>query len=114
MPKGPQNRPVTGREATQFKAGQRSANPGGRPKGYGEYIRERCGHDGKLLADILIAIVTNDVDFMGQHGYEVPNTKELLTAIEMLSNRGYGSPPKDINITGNLNTTQKVIHEHGK
>ncbi len=77
-----------------------SGNPGGRPKGYGEYIRQRCGSDGKLLADILIAIVTNDVEFLGQHGYEVPNVKELLTAVEMLSDRGYGKAPQSIQLSG--------------
>jgi hypothetical protein len=87
---------ATGKGWVQGKSG----NPGGRPKGYGEYIRAQCGHDGKLLSDILIALVKNDEQFLGQRGYEIPNVKELLIAIEMLFDRGYGKAPQQLEISG--------------
>lgn len=87
-----------------FKPGQ-SGNPNGRPKtgtSLAEYIRKLGGEDGKVYADKLhtIAVETHD------------NVNARMTAIGILLERGYGSPPKDINVTGTLETQTTVIHEY--
>jgi hypothetical protein len=95
-----------------------SGNPGGRPKGQSAYIREKCGHNGELLADMLIALVKHDIDFLTQHGLEIPNTKELLLAIEMLYDRGWGKAPQSIELTGDdggpVQLVKRVIVDAGR
>ena len=87
-----------------FKPGN-NANPKGRPptgQSLAEYIRELGGENGKVYADKLHAIAVEPHD----------NANARLTALNTLMERGYGSPPKDINLTAKLSTT--VVHEHEK
>ena len=87
-----------------FQPGNR-ANPNGRPptgQSLAEYIRELGGPNGKVYADKLHLIAVEAHD----------NVNARITALNTLMERGYGSPPKDINLTAKLSTT--VVHEHEK
>ena len=95
-PNRPKKRVPPGR---RWQKGE-SGNPGGRPKGLGSYVREKCGEDGRVLIDMLFAIVTNDVQFFEQHAIEVPNTKEVLQATEMLMDRGWGKATQAVEVGG--------------
>ena len=82
-----------------------NANPKGRPPtgtSLAEYIRKLGGEDGKVYADKLHAIAVEPHD----------NVNARMTAINTLLERGYGSPPKDINLNGTLNTQTTVTHEY--
>ena len=87
-----------------FQPGQ-SGNPAGRPKtglALSDYIRKLAGEDGKLYVDRLHAIALNDAE----------SVQAQMTAMNTLLERGYGSPPKDLNISGELATTTTVNHHY--
>lgn len=74
----------------QWKAGDPSPNPGGRPKGLAAYIRENT-LDGRDLADFLINVVRG-----GEKVFCKMNDR--LKACEMLLDRAFGriqGPPAD-------------------
>jgi hypothetical protein len=104
-------------EGRKFPKGQ-SGNPGGRPKGLAKYIRERCGANGELLIDGLVAVVNNDVDYLSQRGMEIPNTREWLEAHRELLDRGYGKAPQTIELTGDdggpVQLVKRVIVDAGR
>lgn len=87
-----------------FKPGN-NANPKGRPptgQSLAEYIRKLGGENGKVYADKLHAIAVEPHE----------NVNARLVAIDKLMERGYGSPPKSLDINGTLNTQTTVTHEY--
>ena len=64
----------------------KSGNPGGRPKGLMNQVRDRT-KDGKILIDFAMAVLK------GQHGAEV---SDQLAAMRFLAERGWGKPAQKI------------------
>lgn len=52
------------------------------------------------MADALHAIISHDVDWLTQHGLEIPNMREYLEAISTAYDRGFGKAPQSLEITG--------------
>ena len=87
-----------------FQPGQ-SGNPAGRPRtgqSLAEYIRKLAGEDGKVYVDKLDAIVQSDKE----------PVQARLTAIGILLERGFGKPPQDLNLSGQLETHTTVNHHY--
>ncbi len=80
MPNTPQIRDTTGR----FVPGQ-SGNPGGRPKGFRNYINDVTA-DGNDLVDFVISV------FRGDHGEDM---RPRMDAATWLADRGFGKPTVD-------------------
>ena len=80
MPNTPQIRDTTGR----FVPGQ-SGNPGGRPKGFRNYINDVTA-DGNDLVDFVISV------FRGDHGEDM---RLRMDAATWLADRGFGKPIVD-------------------
>ena len=79
----PQNRGKQGiirTRAGQFRKGA-SGNPGGRPQGFGVYIRKRT-KDGETIADFMLAVMAD------------PNRKldQRMEAAAWLADRAFGKP----------------------
>ena len=75
----PQNRDLTGR----FLAGQ-SGNPGGRPVGFREQIKESTG-DGSELVEVVLSVLRVLRD-------ENASNRERMEAATWLADRGFGKP----------------------
>lgn len=93
-----------GKNATSFQPGQ-VANPRGRPpvgKSIAEYIRKLGGENGKIYVDKLHELAA------GNHN----NVTARLAAIDALLNRGFGKPPQDVNVKGQVDSRTTVIHEY--
>jgi hypothetical protein len=78
-----------------------SGNPRGRPpsgEALAEYIRDLGGADGKVYIDRLHAIA------IGRH----KDTRNRLTAIGTLLERGFGKPPQAIEHSGNIGRVPDV------
>lgn len=87
-----------------FKKGQ-SGNPAGRPptgKSIAEYIRKLGGEDGKVYVDELHTLATLPHD----------DPRVRMMAIGLLLERGFGKPPQDVNVAGELKTQTTVVHEY--
>lgn len=69
----------------QWKAGDPSPNPGGRPKGLAAYIREHT-MDGRELADFLIKVMHGEI----KEGFK---GLDRIRACELLLNRAFGTQP---------------------
>ena len=76
----PQNRDLTGR----FIAGQ-SGNPGGRPLGFREQIKQSTA-DGNELVDVVLAVLRD----------QTASNRERMEAATWLADRGFGKPTVDI------------------
>ena len=72
----PQNRDRTGR----FIAGQ-SGNPGGRPVGFRELIKESTA-DGSELVDVVVNVLRD----------QTASNRERMEAATWLADRGFGKP----------------------
>jgi hypothetical protein len=101
------------KEDTQFKPGQPSANPGGRPKGFANKIKALCGDDYDKLADglFMIAFGTKGQreEFFGE---DVKVTaKDRVAALKELRDSGPGRPVQTLDHRGNVPGTTRVIHE---
>lgn len=84
----------------RFQPGQ-SGNPGGRPKSdLGERIRKATA-DGRLLSDVLTAIVRadkNDVEKV--LGGDRPKISERIEAVKVMEARGWGKAPQPLEHSG--------------
>lgn len=72
---------------TQFKPGQ-SGNPGGRPKGFAEYIRAET-KEGKDLVDFALSVVRGEKQ---RGAKQPPGLLYRLEALKWLGDRGWGKP----------------------
>ena len=72
----PQNRDETGR----FLAGQ-SGNPGGRPVGFREQIKESTS-EGKELVEVVLGVLRD----------QTASNRERMEAAPWLADRGFGKP----------------------
>lgn len=72
-----------------FKPG-RSGNPGGRPKGIARTVREQAGGDPERFVQLLIAIAED----------ERTSTRDRISAVRELLDRGWGKPPAYAAIEG--------------
>ncbi len=82
-----------------------NANPRGRPpvgESIAEYIRHLSGANGKVYVDKLHAIATE----------EHKNVMARMQAIGVLLERGFGKPPQDVNLKGQLDTRTTVNHHY--
>lgn len=95
----------TGR--THFKAGI-SGNPGGRPKGLMQWVREQT-KDGKELVRIMLEIARGQLvieeTYLDSKGKEktlekAPRHQDRISAIEWLADRGFGKAVTQIEVTG--------------
>lgn len=89
--------------AGQFKPGQ-VANPRGRPKtgtSIAEYIRKLGGENGKVYVDELHRQATTHQD-----------VRIRQTALGLLLDRGFGKPPQDVNLSGQVDSVTTVVHKH--
>ena len=81
-----------------FRKGQ-SGNPGGRPKGFGEYIRRQT-KEGKELVDVALQVLRGQLEqtVMTKDGPVTvgPTIRDRLTAIDFLADRGFGRVPQPI------------------
>lgn len=68
-----------------------SGNEGGRPKGFGEYIREQT-KGGKEIVDLVLAAMRN----------KRLGIKLQLQAAEFLTDRGWGRPVQQTALTGEM------------
>lgn len=76
-----------------WKPGQ-SGNPGGRPKGFGAYIREKT-EDGKEIVDFFLKVFRGeDID------RRRPKLKDRVDAGSWLTDRGYGRPAQAVELSG--------------
>ena len=80
MPNIPQNRDLTGR----FLAGQ-SGNPGGRPVGFREQIKESTS-EGRELVEVVLGVLRD----------QTASNRERMEAAIWLADRGFGKPTVDI------------------
>ena len=69
-----------------------SGNPGGRPRGFGHYIRKQT-RDGKELVDLVLTV------FRGQtvNGRK-PTIRDRVEAATWLSDRGFGRPTQPLEV----------------
>lgn len=87
-----------------FKPGN-NANPKGRPRtgqSIAEYIRKLGGEDGKVYVDELHTLATLPHD----------DPRVRMMAIGLLLERGFGKPPQDVNVAGEMKTQTTVVHEY--
>lgn len=104
-----------------FKPGQ-SGNPGGRPTGLAQYIREQTGLRGERLYELIRQIAEGDVALTRAQERAVenlirrdpeqvpalmlllaklnmPSIKERLEAIKVLVEHGHGKPKEQVSVT---------------
>lgn len=82
------SKPPTGR---RFQAGQ-SGNPGGRPKGFGDYIREQTC-EGRELVDFALSVVRGEKQ---KGAKQPPGLLYRLEALKWLGDRGWGKPVQEV------------------
>lgn len=76
-----------------FTKGQ-SGNPGGRPKGFGNYIREKT-QDGKEIVDFFLSV------FRGEEiAHKKPKLPDRVNAGTWLADRGFGKPAQTVELSG--------------
>ena len=97
IPNLPQNRDLTGR----FLAGQ-SGNPGGRPVGIREQIKQRTA-DGNELVEVVLGVLRD----------QNASNRERMEAATWLADRGFGKPAavRDDDVPGSGDFTI-VIGDH--
>lgn len=98
---------------TQFKPGQPSANPGGRPKGFATKIKELCGENYEQIALGLYLIAKGTAaqrkKFFGED-IKV-DTKDRVAALRELRDSGPGRPVQTLEHLGNAPGMTRVVHE---
>jgi hypothetical protein len=99
---------------TQFKPGEPSANPGGRPKGFANRIKELCGEDYDKIARGFAVIAWGTAEERQEFfGVAVKvSAKDRLIAMRELRDSGPGRPVQTLEHLGDVPTVTRVIHEN--
>jgi hypothetical protein len=105
----------SGKESTQFKAGQ-SGNPSGRPKGASltEQLKAKANREGRLLVDVLWetaigrrAVWVEKPD--GQRVLEIQAIRPDMRAMELIWNRVEGKVPDQIVVTEGITREEFIV-----
>jgi hypothetical protein len=91
-----QNPPVS-QNLEPWKPGQ-SGNPGGRPKGLAKQVRELIGVDGLPLAEAMYDIAKDESEA----------TRDRITAMQWLAERGWGKADQHIEVTGDDSRDRQI------
>ena len=88
----------------RFQPGQPSANPTGRKKkevSLSEYVRDKTGQ-GRKLVDEALRIVA------GKGRYSDARASDVVAALQLLLERGWGKAPQQIELSGEVSVTHEL------